>query len=226
MAFILHIETALENASVLLLNEREIIASEISTEQKNHASFLFVAIQQVLNKASLSLQNIDAISVSNGPGSYTGLRVGLSAAKGLCYSLQKPLILLSTLELMAVQQINNIEKNQEVLFCPMIDARRMEVYCGIFNNKLEPILPLQACILEENSFSDILEKNKIIFFGSGSNKFQKLTKSNHSIFSDFNNSMNGLVNYISKAYQNQAFSNISYCEPFYLKEVYTTQKSL
>lgn len=226
MAFILHIETALENASVLLLNEREIIASEISTEQKNHASFLFVAIQQVLNKASLSLQNIDAISVSIGPGSYTGLRVGLSAAKGLCYSIQKPLILLSTLELMAVQQINNIEKNQEVLFCPMIDARRMEVYCGIFNNKLEPILPLQACILEENSFSDILEKNKIIFFGSGSNKFQKLTKSNHSIFSDFNNSINGLVNYISKAYQNQAFSNISYCEPFYLKEVYTTQKSL
>lgn len=226
MAFILHIETALENASVLLLNEREIIASEISTEQKNHASFLFVAIQQVLNKASLSLQNIDAISVSNGPGSYTGLRVGLSATKGLCYSIQKPLILLSTLELMAVQQINNIDQNEEVLFCPMIDARRMEVYCGIFNNKLEPILPLQACILEENSFSDILEKNKIIFFGSGSNKFQKLTKSNHSIFSDFNNSINGLVNYISKAYQNQAFSNISYCEPFYLKEVYTTQKSL
>lgn len=226
MAFILHIETALENASVLLLNEREIIASEISTEQKNHASFLFVAIQQVLDKASLSLQNIDAISVSNGPGSYTGLRVGLSAAKGLCYSLHKPLILLNTLELMAVQQINNINQNEEVLFCPMIDARRMEVYCGIFNNKLEPILPLQACILEENSFSDILEKNKIIFFGSGSNKFQKLTKSNHSIFSDFNNSINGLVNYISKAYQNQAFSNISYCEPFYLKEVYTTQKSL
>ena len=226
MAFILHIETALENASVLLLNEKDIIASEISTEQKNHASFLFVAIQQVLDKASLSLQNIDAISVSNGPGSYTGLRVGLSAAKGLCYSLQKPLILLNTLELMAVQQINNIDQNEEVLFCPMIDARRMEVYCGIFNNKLEPILPLQACILDENSFSDILEKNKIIFFGSGSNKFQKLTKSNHSIFSDFNNSMNGLVNYISKAYQNQAFSNISYCEPFYLKEVYTTQKSL
>jgi tRNA threonylcarbamoyladenosine biosynthesis protein TsaB len=226
MAFILHIETALENASVLLLNERQIIASEISTEQKNHASFLFVAIQQVLDKASLSLQNIDAISVSNGPGSYTGLRVGLSAAKGLCYSLQKPLILLSTLELMAVQQISNIDQNEEVLFCPMIDARRMEVYCGIFNNKLDPILPLQACILDENSFSDILEKNKIIFFGSGSNKFQKLTKSNHSIFSDFNNSMNGLVNYISKAYQNQAFSNISYCEPFYLKEVYTTQKSL
>lgn len=226
MAFILHIETALENASVLLLNEREIIASEISTEQKNHASFLFVAIQQVLNKASLSLQNIDAISVSIGPGSYTGLRVGLSAAKGLCYSIQKPLILLSTLELMAVQQINNIDQNEEVLFCPMIDARRMEVYCGIFNNKLEPILPLHACILDENSFSDILEKNKIIFFGSGSNKFQKLTKSNHSIFSDFNNSINGLVNYISKAYQNQAFSNISYCEPFYLKEVYTTQKSL
>lgn len=225
MPFIIHINTALEDASVTLIKNTQVIHQVNSTEQKNHASFIFSAINEVLKNGHITIQNIDAVSVNNGPGSYTGLRVGLSTAKGLCYSLNKPLILLNTLELMALNFIKNHQQETEVLFCPMIDARRMEVYCSIYNKNLISILPQQAIVLDENSFEKLLKESKIVFFGSGSKKFKQITSSKNACFISLTNSNTGIAEFILNAFNNQKFSNVAYSEPNYLKEVYTTKKS-
>lgn len=226
MSYILHIDAALEDASVVLLKNSELIHQVNSKEQKNHASFIFSAIQEVLEIGNITIKKIDAISVSNGPGSYTGLRVGLSTAKGLCYSLNKPLILLNTLELMTLNCISSTHQQEmDVLFCPMIDARRMEVYCSIYNNNLQVKLPQQTLILDENSFEEFLLKHKIIFFGMGSEKFKHICSSKNAFFILSTNSNNGIANYIFKAYKNQKFSHVAYAEPEYLKEVYIAKKN-
>ncbi len=226
MALILHIDTALEKAYVALIKENKILCSVESNEQKNHASFIYYAIQEVLNNSNKTIQDVDAISVSSGPGSYTGLRVGLSAAKGLCYSLNKPLILLNTLELMAVSAIASNQKLHSSFFCAMIDARRMEVFTATYNAELKNILQQDAIILNEYSFSKLLESEKIVFFGSGSEKFAKIISSPNALFYSTSNLNNGIAEFISKAFKNQLFSNLAYCEPNYLKEAHTTTKKI
>jgi tRNA threonylcarbamoyladenosine biosynthesis protein TsaB len=221
LALILNIDTATENASVALCNKEMVLALESNTIQNEHASFLQPAIEKIINNTGISLQQLDAIAVSNGPGSYTGLRVGLASAKGLCFALNKPLITLNTLEVMATA---TIAENKEGLHCPMIDARRMEVFTAIYNSSLEPQILPSAMILEENSFEKLLKKDKIIFSGSGSLKAKNIIHHSNAIFSTtvYNAAF---ANKISQSkYKNNVFENVAYATPNYLKEFYTTAK--
>ena len=234
---ILHIDTATEFASICLSQNNTVVAFEENTEQKNHASFLQPAIQKMMLDVSHTLCDVDAISVTNGPGSYTGLRVGLASAKGLCFALNKPLITLNTLEVMAnaiVSQfgIRNLEfgigeeEENRTLLCPMIDARRMEVFAAIYNFDLKEVLPMNALILNENSFEQELKNNKIIFSGSGANKFKEICKSENATFSTVQHSAKNMVDLATKKFTKNDFSNLAYTSPNYGKEFFTTAKKI
>ncbi|MBA4198647.1 MAG: tRNA (adenosine(37)-N6)-threonylcarbamoyltransferase complex dimerization subunit type 1 TsaB [Chitinophaga sp.] len=230
MPLILNIDTATEFASVCLAKDEEILMLVSNKEQKNHASFLQPAIKKIAEETGYTLNEIDAVAVSNGPGSYTGLRVGLSSAKGLCFALNKPLLLLNTLEIMAWGCIAEYEKNNSIndnlLFCPMIDARRMDVFAAVYTTNLHVVVAPQALKINENSFSELLNNQPIIFFGSGSGKCENILTNPNSIFSKFNHSAASMVSLSLQQYQKAAFSDLAYSEPFYLKEFYTLAKKL
>lgn len=226
MALILNIDTATEFASVCISNENEIIAYEENLEQKSHASFLQPAIKKAMDNIQLAMKDIDAIAVTNGPGSYTGLRVGLASAKGLCFALNKPLILLNTLEVMAFASIEELEiRNKELvnqtLFCPMIDARRMEVFTALYDKDLNALIAPCAMILDSQSFADELAKNKIVFSGSGSSKLQELNFGNNAITSNVLYSAKNMIELSLKKYQQKDFADLAYSTPDYHKEFYT-----
>jgi tRNA threonylcarbamoyladenosine biosynthesis protein TsaB len=243
LAIILHIDTATEFASVCLSDYTNIVSFESNDEQQNHASFLQPAIKKIMQEAKIDLRNIDAISVTNGPGSYTGLRVGLSSAKGLCFALNKPLITLNTLEVMAMASINqelgigNLElentltigedsnkfelPSSNLLFCPMIDARRMEVFTGLYTNGLISIKDTQPLILNEDSFSDYLKSETIIFSGSGAAKAKTCITSSNAIFLSVQHSAKNMLTLSLKKFQENNFSDIAYTSPDYGKEFYT-----
>ncbi len=186
LPLLLNIDTATEHASVCLSNNEQIISLKESTEQKNHASFVQLAIQKIFRAANLELSAVDAITVTHGPGSYTGLRVGLATAKGLCFALQKPLILVNTLQVMAeaaIQDNRSAADFNKLLFCPLIDARRMEVFTAIYDASLNVILTPMALVLDETSFVEQLVSHKIIFSGSGSLKLNNMLTNSNSIFS-------------------------------------------
>lgn len=220
MSYILHINTALENAYVALSNDSEVLASESSATQKEHGSFLQPAIKSIMQNASLGLRDLDAVSVVNGPGSYTGLRVGLAAAKGICYALNKPLICLSTLEWLAHPFLNNMTD----IICPLIDARRMEVFTAMYNASLKPVMPPQAMIIDEHSFPE-LETSKILFTGNGRNKLPvRISGHPNAIFPTREADLSDQANMAYLLYGVQNFSNLAYTAPFYLKPFYTTLK--
>jgi len=230
MPLILNIDTATEFASVCLAKDEEVLMLISNNEQKNHASFLQPAIKKIFEQTGYTLNRIDVVAVSNGPGSYTGLRVGLSSAKGLCFALNKPLILLNTLEIMASGCIQSYQKEAtmggDLRFCPMIDARRMDVFAAVYTTKMETLVAPQALTISENSFKDFLHAHSIIFFGSGSTKCENLLATPHSVFSKFNHSAASMVLLSLQQYQLSAFADLAYSEPFYLKEFYTPAKKL
>lgn len=221
MATILNINTAFEKATVGLSVDGKIIIEKESDSQKDHASFLQPAIQKICNETKISLQNIDAVSVINGPGSYTGLRVGLSSAKALCYALNKPLILINSLDVMAYalkMQSGNVE--DEVLFCPLIDAKRMEVYTALYNSHLELVKNYSAEILNNNFLGEEIKNKKTIAGGNGSLKWKEtITDANVIFINPLQLSMAAAI-LGEKAFISKKFSNIAYSEPFYLKQVY------
>ncbi len=218
MPLILCIETATDSCSVCVADGQRVIAVKESHHSRSHASQLSVFIDELLKENQLQYASLDAIAVSCGPGSYTGLRIGAATAKGLCFALEKPLIAVPTLESMAHLFKNNAAGNAEY-FCPMLDARRMEVYTALFNRELEYERPAEAVILEEDFLSDYLQHNNIQFFGSGSIKFKNICKSEHAHFAnDFNLSATGLVNLALHKYVQKQFEDIAYFEPFYLKD--------
>jgi tRNA threonylcarbamoyladenosine biosynthesis protein TsaB len=218
MGLILNIDTATETAQVNFARDGIVLQSLQNTSQKDHASFVQVAIQQIMQSAAITINDVDAIAVTAGPGSYTGLRVGMSSAKGLCYALNKPLIALNTLEVLTVAAIQETDTTEYKLYCPMIDARRMEVFTALYVQTLTSALHPCAMVLNEASFADQLQQNTILFFGSGAAKWQAICKHPNASFasvSGINNAMASLSdNYLKK----QAFSNLAYTEPFYLKE--------
>ena len=219
MSYIINIDTATETAHVSIAQNGKVLQALKNESQKDHGAFVQTAIQQLLKLTALSFIDIDAIAVTAGPGSYTGLRVGMASAKGLCYGLHKPLIALSTIEVLttAVTQVHS-NNQPEILYCPMIDARRMEVFTALYNNTLTTILPPCAMILNENSFLNYLQTDKIIFFGSGSNKWQQVCKHSNASFTavpDVSAAMAGLSN---SHFLQQRFADLAYTEPFYLKE--------
>ena len=229
MAVILNIDTATEVAGVCLGNEENILGFRQGMQLKDHASFLQNAIREMLAEINCNIADIDAVAVTAGPGSYTGLRVGLSSAKGLCYALGKPLIMMNTLEVMAYSAITEVIKEGadagSYLFCPMIDARRMEVFAAVYNSDLEMIRGGEAIVLDEYSFTESLENNVIIFSGNGSDKFRKIVSARHALFSDVIYNAKHLAFLSQKAFTAERFSNLAYSEPNYLKDFFTFKKN-
>ena len=219
MSLILHIETAVEGASICIARDQQLIAFKQNKDIKDSAAWLHNAIHTILQENALSLPQLQAIAVSAGPGSYTGLRVGLATAKGLCYALQLPLITLGTLEIMAAAA----NETSTELVCPMIDARRMEVFTAVYNKTGEVIVPPHNLVLDANSFADILEKHSITFFGNGSAKWKSLVPSSNAYFADLAFSAKDMIALAEAQFQRKAFTDLAYSEPLYVKEFFTTQ---
>lgn len=233
MPRILHIETATEVCSVALSHSNAKCASvEEDTTGFAHAEKLTVLIDLLMKKNNTGLNQLDAVAVSYGPGSYTGLRIGMSAAKGLCYALNIPLITISSLKAMAagvvhLRDVENLFLQPDVLLCPMIDARRMEVYAAFYNKDLNEVRPPSADIVDSSSYSDYLKKNKILFFGNGAAKCKPVLspKANTYFFDEFKLSAQNMIALAHLAFKEKQFANLAYSEPFYLKEFQTGVKA-
>jgi len=219
LALLLNIDSAFDQCVVALSNNEEVIAHEKSIVQKDHASFLQPAIKKICADALINLSSIDAVAVVNGPGSYTGLRVALASAKGICYVLQKPLILLNTLDVLALAlQQNNL--SSDILFCPMIDARRMEVFTALYNNELKLIKTYASVVLDNTFLFDERKLHTIMVGGNGSTKLKSVIGFENIIYGALNYNLNHIVQLTLKGYNLQNFSSLAYSEPFYIKPVY------
>jgi tRNA threonylcarbamoyladenosine biosynthesis protein TsaB len=195
--------------------------------EKSHSSHITMMVTQVLEYAGVRLEQIDAVAVSGGPGSYTGLRIGSGTAKGLCFSLDKPLVSVSTLAAMAHQVISMTAAPENYLFCPMLDARRSEVYTCLLTHALQEHLPIEPMILEKDSFAAVLEKRPVIFFGSGAPKAQELLAPHPNAFYLENVKPTAIAIGELGFLKLQAglVEDVAYYEPFYLKDVYITKPS-
>jgi tRNA threonylcarbamoyladenosine biosynthesis protein TsaB len=223
MTLILNIETATTVCSVSLAQDGKTIAVREQNGAYSHAENLTVFIQDVFLKSDFKLKDVDAIAISMGPGSYTGLRIGVSVAKGLCYSLDKPLIAVNTLQHLALSV--SLKKNSSLnqkneLFCPMIDARRMEVYYSIFDGANNEVVPIGAEIITENSFADLLKENNIYFFGNGTAKCKEMLSHHKNVFfiDDIALSANTMSSLSHDSFKNNLFEDVAHFEPFYLKD--------
>ncbi|MDR0969439.1 MAG: tRNA (adenosine(37)-N6)-threonylcarbamoyltransferase complex dimerization subunit type 1 TsaB [Lentimicrobiaceae bacterium] len=223
MACILLLETATKSCSVALERDGKLISlRENASENYSHAEKVTLFIEAVMKESGIAFSKLDAVAVSKGPGSYTGLRIGVSTSKGICYAIEKPLIAVNTLLSMATQMKMRLGKNfsDSDLLCPMIDARRMEVYTAVFDASLREINKTKALIIDENSFSDLTEKHRIHCFGSGAEKCTSVFSNNKQllIHQDFNLSATGMIAWAERAFLEQTFENLAYFEPFYLKD--------
>lgn len=224
MAVILNIETSTSVCSAALTAEGMVLTHYENFDGMNHATLLSGYIKRCLEFAEERELKLDAVAVSIGPGSYTGLRIGLSEAKGLCYALKIPLIGVSTLELMAVSVMFNFDMDQDSLLVPMIDARRMEVYTAVYDFALTPLLKPSPLILDNNSYSDFLADNKVAFFGDGSDKAKEVIKSNNAIFIPDIFPLAAYMTALSeRAWHKKEFLDLAYSVPEYLKEFQTTK---
>lgn len=229
MAVILNIETATEVCSVTLARDGETLFQKESTEGLNHSKLLTVFIESLCRENDFDIKNIDAVAVSKGPGSYTGLRIGVSVAKGLCYGLNKPLIGIGSIEAMGVYIAHNLsefssgENREDMLFCPMIDARRMEVYTALYNSKGEEVLPVKAEIIDDKSFVNFLDKQKVAFFGNGAEKCKSaITHENALFIGPGKTSARFMQKLAENKFNNEEFEDVAYFEPFYLKDFVAT----
>ena len=215
MALLLNIETSTTNCSVSLSKDEEILVlKEDNNSGYSHAEKLHVFIQDVFNEANISKNNIDAVSISKGPGSYTGLRIGVSAAKGLCYALDKPLISVSTLEALAHQV-----KIDDGIIIPMLDARRMEVYSAIFTSNYKAIRAIEAQILDASSFKEELVKQSVYFIGNGVDKTKQIINHANAVFiEDKLPSASTLGKIANAKYKIGNIEDVAYFEPYYLKD--------
>ncbi len=223
MSIILNIDTAAAQAAISLSKDGRVLQLLQNPDQKDHASFLQPAIQKILQEAQITVNELDALAVVNGPGSYTGLRVALASAKGLCYVAKKPLITIGALPLMARAALNHkcTLPAPVTLLCPMIDARRMEVFTAVYNVVLEEILPARAMILSDESFVDVLLQNKILFFGSGALKWKALVSDANALFAGSFDTAAAMASLSFDMFTRQQFTDLAYSEPLYLKEFYT-----
>jgi tRNA threonylcarbamoyladenosine biosynthesis protein TsaB len=217
VSLILNIDTAVQSASVCLAENEQLRSIKVNPSQKDHAAWLHVAIKDLLIERDRKLQQLDAIAISAGPGSYTGLRVGMATAKGLCYALNIPLIMINTLQMMAAAA----REQPCELLCPMIDARRMEVFTAIFNHELKEILPTANLVLDGHSFKDLADKHSICFFGNGSTKFQSIIKSPQAVFSDVHATAADMVVLSYQKFKNIAFADLANAEPHYGKDFHS-----
>lgn len=228
MSLLLHIETTTKACSVGLSRDGYMAALRESVDKDYaHSNLLTVFIEELFDTAGVMPDQLDAVAVSSGPGSYTGLRIGVSAAKGLCYALDIPLIAVNTMRALAVVAENQITtckgylspNSLELLYCPMIDARRMEVYYALFDSKHNQIRKTEAAIIDENSFHEELENKKIIFFGDGAEKCRTVIQGKNALFlKETWPSATGMVPEAEEKWHQKDFVNLAYFEPFYLKD--------
>jgi tRNA threonylcarbamoyladenosine biosynthesis protein TsaB len=223
LALILNLETATAVCSVAVSRDGNVLQQLNASGERAHASQLTTLITQGLQQTGTAFTDLDAVAVSNGPGSYTGLRIGLSTAKGICYAADKPLITVGTLEAMAAGWYAQ-HPNQEVLVCPMIDARRMEVYTAVFSHTLENVMPVQALVLDDCCFAELLENKKVVFFGDGMPKAKTLLSSfQNAVFDDlYTPSAAGVALRAEVLFRQGDFEDLASAGPFYLKEFRTT----
>lgn len=227
MAFILHIETTSTVCSVALSDNNNLIASKEINNGYSHAENLHAFIQELLLEANLSPQQLQAVSISKGPGSYTGLRIGYSAAKGLCYVLNIPLIAVDTLQMLAYTAKQQLSLNNPI-YCPLIDARRMEVYYAKYNEQLIETSPAKALIINETSIIELMEHQPNMYLlGDGMPKTREFIQSlnlSALYIEGIKPSATALISLAYTKYVNHDFEVAAYAEPFYLKEFYFTQK--
>lgn len=226
MSYILHIESATKVCSVALSGNGELISlREEHSESYSHSSLITRYIKEVVDEAGLKMNDLSAVAVSMGPGSYTGLRIGVSTAKGLCYGLDIPLIGIGTPEAMAHHCREELALRQvirpetlEAIYCPMIDARRMEVYFGLFDHNLRTLQEVRAMVVHPDSFSEILDSHKLLLFGDGAAKCKSaLTRPNAIFIDDIRPSAKGMIALATKKFKSKSFEDVAYFEPFYLK---------
>ena len=215
MALILCLETATTNCSVGIAKDGKLLSlKEDNSKNYSHAEKLHVFINEVLNEVGITANDLDAVAISKGPGSYTGLRIGVSSAKGLCYSLNIPLISVPTLDLLAHQL-----QGEEGVFISMLDARRMEVYSAIYDAEMNQVRDTRAQVLEEASFQEYLDKSKVHFIGNGVAKFEEICKHDNAVFhvQKFP-SAKEMAEIAEYKYQKSDTEDVAYFEPYYLKD--------
>lgn len=221
MATILNIETSTEVCSIVISKDGNLLFKKETLEGLNHSKLLTVFIEEVLAENNFKLNQLDAVAVSKGPGSYTGLRIGVSVTKGLCYGLDIPLIAVNSLEIMGMYAASNSDR--DMLFCPMIDARRMEVYTALYNSKGEEIKHVAAEIIEEDFLLEYLTESKILFYGNGAEKCKsKITHANALFNGPNKTSAQFMQNLTELRYNEKQFEDVAYFEPFYLKDFVAT----
>jgi tRNA threonylcarbamoyladenosine biosynthesis protein TsaB len=217
---ILLIDTAQETATIALAKAGVVLFSEENRIAKEHATWLHTAIGRLIEKAEISLRDLVAVAVIAGPGSYTGLRVGMAAAKGFCYALKIPLITQNTLRVMA-ESMKVPAAESRALVCPMIDARRDEVFTALYQTDMEEILPPQAMILDKTAFESPLSDNPILFFGSGAAKWKELSSSPNALFKTQEDTVQAFASLVQGDFDAEKWADLIYSEPVYLKEFFT-----
>jgi len=219
MSLILNIDTATEVARIGLAKDGKTLQTAENREQKDHASWLHPAIEKLLETAGSRLSDLQAIAVVSGPGSYTGLRVGMAAAKGFCYALGLPLITEDKLRIMASAASEQLPDAD--LLCPMLDARRMEVFTAVYQKDLSVLLPSTAMVMEQNPFTEYLTTRRMSFFGSGADKCKPIISSPNARFVLVKDHAGYLGNLSFLRYLRKEFTGLAYSEPVYTKEFYT-----
>lgn len=226
MALILNIESATNICSVSIARKGELLGSKESRDDKSHASLLTIFIRELISGLQLEFSDLDAVAVSKGPGSYTGLRIGVSTAKGITYGAGLKLIGIPTLQTMAfsvTRQFTSIRSDRNILLCPMIDARRMEVFTALYTTDNNLYKEITAEIIHPDIFSDILINNEIWFFGNGSDKCRDVIHHTNARFlDDVEPSSVWMAELSEQAYVKEQFEDIAYFEPFYLKDFIAT----
>lgn len=225
MSYILCIETATTVCSVALVKHKEVVSLHELVQPNMHASHLHLCIQECLQEAQIDFYDLEAIAVSMGPGSYTGLRVGVAAAKGLCYALNIPLLAIDTLKAMAWGYIKKYELNKNQLVVPMIDARRMEVYTSVFNNVLDKLMLANAMVVEPNSFEPF-KHAELIFIGNGALKCSEVLSGYKAKFLNFKTSAAYMASLAQNDFDQKVVKDLAYFEPFYLKDFVGTKPKL
>jgi tRNA threonylcarbamoyladenosine biosynthesis protein TsaB len=224
---IICLETATNLCSVALCDDNGVIALKESVDQKSHSSLLTVFIIEILKENGIKPQELEAVAVSKGPGSYTGLRIGVSVAKGIAYAASIPLIAVETTYSMfwgIKEKLNSNMEDSQTLYCPMIDARRSEVYFAIYDSAGKTVKNITAEVITEESFNYITGSGKILFFGDGSAKCREIIKRQNSYFDpDYVISASNMYIPANQALKNGDFENVAYFEPFYLKDFITSK---
>jgi tRNA threonylcarbamoyladenosine biosynthesis protein TsaB len=220
VSIILNIDTAVQTSSVCLAKDDQLLSLKINPSQKDSAAWLHVAIKEIVDEAHFDFHQLDAIAVSEGPGSYTGLRVGMATAKGLCYILNKPLLTINTLQLIA----SGMRSKHKALLCPMIDARRMEVFTAVFDQQLNVVLPPTNLVLDEKSFDNLIQDNFILFCGNGGHKFQQIVKHPNALFDFTEIDASAMIPLSYNRLLKGEFADLAYSQPFYGKDFHSSAK--